>query len=60
MAYTSHGHYIWGTIIDKKRPSSVVRCGGPKICSVCAKEFDEVIQKKKKRKRLKKRNKSTL
>ena len=39
MAYTSHGHLIPGTRPDidpSTKPRPVYRCGGPKICSVCA------------------------
>ena len=57
MAYTTHGHHIWGTVMDKKRPTSVVRCGGPKICTVCAKEVAEAIAKKKAKKKKAKKTK---
>ena len=50
MTYTTHGHHIWGTIMDKERPTSIVRCGGPKICTVCAKEFAAAIEAKKTKK----------
>ena len=35
MAYTRHGHHIPGTVLEEPRPP-VARCGGPKICNLCA------------------------
>lgn len=35
--YTSHGHPIAG-LKQSGKPSSVMRCGGPRICARCALE----------------------
>lgn len=36
MAYTKHGHYIYGSGMGEAEPETVARCGGPKICRDCA------------------------
>lgn len=36
--WTSHGHPIPGVTVAGGRPGRVARCGGPKICTQCAKE----------------------
>jgi hypothetical protein len=38
MTYTSHGHYIEGTINTVGRPDTRTRCGGPGMCAQCSKE----------------------
>ena len=35
--YTSHGHRITG-VVQTGRPTSVARCGGPGVCTVCSRE----------------------
>ena len=35
--YTSHGHWITG-VVQTGRPTSVARCGGPGLCTVCSLE----------------------
>ena len=35
--YTSHGHRITG-VVQTGRPTSVARCGGPGLCTVCSLE----------------------
>ena len=35
--YTSHGHRIAG-VVQTGRPTSVARCGGPGLCTVCSLE----------------------
>lgn len=35
--YTSHGHRIAG-VVQTGRPTSVARCGGPGLCTVCSRE----------------------
>lgn len=36
MTYTRHGHHIEGTAVETQAPTSVARCGGPKLCKSCA------------------------
>lgn len=43
MAYTSHGHHIPGTVMNGERPLQVARCGGPPLCTDCAKETANYI-----------------
>jgi len=43
--YTTHGHYIPGTSDKHERPDKVVRCGGPSLCAVCAREAAQAIAK---------------
>ncbi len=38
MAYTRHGHHIYGSVLEKEKPLSVARCGGPGLCLVCSKD----------------------
>lgn len=41
MPHTSHGH-PYGTInVDDERPTTPARCGGPRICEVCAGEAEQ-------------------
>lgn len=42
--YTRHGHHIPGTVKDYPLPEQVARCGGPKMCSVCAVEVSSHIE----------------
>lgn len=37
MAFTTHGHQIAGTPVEKPQPD-VVSCGGPRLCGVCSKD----------------------
>jgi hypothetical protein len=40
--YTSHGHAVQGvTVVGLDRPP-VVRCGGPAICSTCARDANRI------------------
>lgn len=48
MTYTSHGHHIPGTILDKDRPKGVARCGGLRFCKVCLKEAGKLNEDKRK------------
>lgn len=37
--YTSHGHFIEGTIkFPGEEPENVIRCGGPGLCRTCSTE----------------------
>lgn len=38
MTYTSHGHYIEGTVNTVGRPDTRDRCGGPGLCGRCSRE----------------------
>ena len=38
MPYTSHGHAYGVIDTSQPRPSRIVRCGGPRLCSTCASE----------------------
>lgn len=38
MAYTKHGHYIYGSGTGGIRPAIIARCGGPKLCKDCARD----------------------
>jgi hypothetical protein len=43
VTYTSHGHHIAGTITsDEFGQIPRARCGGPILCSVCAKDANSV------------------
>lgn len=44
MAYTRHGHHIPGTKKQFEGPSSVARCGGPRLCPVCKKDVDKYLE----------------
>jgi hypothetical protein len=37
-AYTSHGWEIPGSVENHPKPENVAACGGPKDCSMCAKD----------------------
>lgn len=41
--YTSHGYHIPGTTIEDEVRPPVHRCGGPRLCKVCAIESVNVL-----------------
>jgi hypothetical protein len=38
MAFTAHGHHIFGTVLGDEKPASMARCGGPGPCPQCSRE----------------------
>lgn len=39
MSWTTHGHHIPGTMLDRsQRPASIAGCGGPSECTQCQRE----------------------
>lgn len=43
MAYTGHGHHIPGSVDSGTPPKQVARCGGPKLCTQCAKDASKAL-----------------
>ena len=38
MAFTRHGHHIWGSTKEEIGPGEYARCGGPGVCTKCSEE----------------------
>jgi hypothetical protein len=43
MAFTSHGHQIPGTPVEERESDNIARCGGPALCSKCAREAASAV-----------------
>lgn len=55
MPYTSHGHAYGVIDTDQPRPAAVARCGGPGLCSVCAREAGRDVRPSRAYRRFRKR-----
>lgn len=44
--WTSHGHEVPGVTVAGSGRPPVARCGGPRICSTCAKEAFALLAEK--------------
>lgn len=43
--YTSHGHHIFSSKLEKHSPEFIARCGGPGLCPTCSIEAQAWLNK---------------